>query len=157
MILIAVSPYLDEELPCYIGNTSGSLVTYRITLAYWIFLCVANFIVSTFFTISLILLLKPLIQLGKSGVIGQRLKSEIKVITIVAVLCILCMLIRSALFLYLTTTRKSISAIAFVVLEAIPSLGLLFYLSPIKKLSDFSGSSKEKTPNNVELKSMGKK
>lgn len=149
ILLVAFSSQLESQLPCYLGNSSasGDLVIYRIRLAYWIFLSIICFAVSIAFLISFIFLMKPFLETQK------RRRFDIVLISVVATLCTVCMLIRSALFLYSAVTRKSIGPIAFVILEALPSIGLLYYLRPFGKAAFRSTSS---VTRSVEMKESSK-
>lgn len=103
--------------------------------------------------VGFVLLLKPILKTNKQtkSTKDSEMNSKLLIITIIAMLCVVSMLVRSALFLYSSITRKTLSAIGLVILEAIPSVGLLYYLSPIKKWKDFTSRTGSGSTKSTEL------
>lgn len=144
IFLIAILPSKQKVSPCFIGSSdsqSGS-VTYRIKLAYWIFQAVVVILVSASWVIGAILLTQTFLKSSgpKSGK-RTRYYTQIYIITSVAVVCIVFLLIRSALFLWAAKTGRSLNVIVFVILEVIPQAMLLFYMHPFRCFTEEGRSS----------------
>jgi hypothetical protein len=150
MFLISILPSIEKPSVCFLGAQNNSLRNssfYRTKLAYWCILAGLCVIVSVGFLIGASMLLRLVLSVERTGVSkhaqgSHRTKrmNKLILITVVAAVCTVFLLIRSALFLYASITTKSINIIVFVLLEVIPSCGLLYYLRPYLLMGLFKSS-----------------
>jgi hypothetical protein len=140
MFLISILPTIEKPSVCFLGSQNNSLRNssfYRTKLAYWSIVAGLCVLVSLGFIIGASMLLRLVLSVERTGVNrhaqgSHRSKrmNKLILISVVAAVCTIFLLIRSALFLYASITSKSINIIVFVLLEVIPSCGLLYYLRP---------------------------
>lgn len=150
MFLISILPSIEKASVCFLGAQNNSIRNssfYRTKLAYWVIVSALCVIISVGFLIGAASLLKLVLSVERTGVNkhsqgGHRSRrmNKLILITIVAVVCTVFLLIRSGLFLYTAITSKSINTILFVLLEVVPSCGLLYYLRPYFLISMFKSS-----------------
>lgn len=150
MFLISILPSIEKASVCFLGAQNNSIRNssfYRTKLAYWVIVSALCVIISVGFLIGASSLLKLVLSVERTGVNkhsqgGHRSRrmNKLILITIVAVVCTIFLLIRSGLFLYTAITSKSINTILFVLLEVVPSCGLLYYLRPYFLISMFKSS-----------------
>lgn len=140
MFLISILPSIEKPSVCFLGaqnNTLRNSSFYRTKLAYWIIVASLCVIISVGFLIGAASLLRLVLSVERTGINkhsqgGHRSKrlNKLILITVVAVVCTIFLLIRSALFLYAAITSQPINIMVFVILEVVPSCGLLYYLRP---------------------------
>lgn len=150
MFLISILPSIEKPSVCFLGAQNNSLRNssfYRTKLAYWIIVASLCVIISVGFLIGATSLLRLVLSVERTGVNkhsqgGHRSRrmNKLILITVVAVVCTIFLLIRCALFLYTAITSKSINTMVFVLLEVVPSCGLLYYLRPYFLISMFKSS-----------------
>ena len=140
MFLISILPSIEKPSVCFLGTQNDTLRNtsfYRVKLAYWCIVAGVCVLVSVGFLIGAFSLLRLVLSVERSGVSkhaqGDRQAKRMNklfLITGVAAVCTVFLLIRSALFLYAAITSKPINTMVFVMLEVVPSCGLLYYLRP---------------------------
>lgn len=150
MFLISILPSIEKASVCFLGTQNNSLRNssfYRTKLAYWVIVASLCVIISVGFLIGATSLLKLVLSVERTGVNkhsqgGHRSRrmNKLILITIVAVVCTVFLLIRAGLFLYAAITSKAINIMVFVLLEVVPSCGLLYYLRPYFLISMFKSS-----------------
>lgn len=150
MYLISILPSLEQPSPCFLGAQNNSLRNssfYKVKLAYWSIVAGLCFLVSLGFIAGATSLLRMVLSVEATGITKHnqgdarsKRMSKLYLITAVAMMCTLFLMVRAALFLYSSVTSKPINVMVFVLLEVIPSLGLLYYLRPYWFLSWFRSS-----------------
>lgn len=144
IILIAILPRLAKSAPCFLGNAndeaSGSNVSYKIKLAYWIFEFVVSVTVALAFLISALLLLRLMLRSGKALKRSRKYSTPVLIITVVAIICSIGLIIRNSVFLWAAATGNTVNVLIFAFLEIIPQAFLLFYLHPFRAFREASTS-----------------
>ena len=144
IILIAILPRLAKSAPCYLGNAndeaSGSNVSYKIKLAYWIFEFVVSTAIALAFIFSAALLLRLMLRSSKTLKRSRKYSTPVLIITCVAVVCSIGLIIRNSVFLWAAATGNTVNVLIFAFLEIIPQAFLLFYLHPFRVFREASTS-----------------
>jgi hypothetical protein len=157
--LVAILPAKQKGSPCFFGSSdsqSGS-VTYRIKLAYWIFQAVVVCLVSAGFVTGAAMLGRTFHKSTKSNK-QAKYYTQIAIISTVALVCIIFLLIRAAIFLWAAKTGRTLNVIVFVILEVVPQAMLLFYVHPFRCFSEegrSSSSSRHQSGRVVTMKARG--
>jgi len=132
IILFYTLPLL-QNTPCSLGSLNQHVRNqqeYNINLAYNIFVALICTTICIGFILASGSVLLPMLAMLNRNKRRATLFNRIKLISFIALTCTICFLIRTALFLYSAITTNSITVIFFVLLEAIPNLGLVYYLRP---------------------------
>ena len=153
--LIAILPAATKLSPCFLGNLDSAITSVErtIKIAYWIFQLVVSILLAVGFLISLIFLLRILVSLkkrdlGNKGKSSDKTDTQMIIITVVALVCVVFLLVRSAIFLDVAVNTTTLHVIVFCLLEIIPQAMLVFYLHPFRcfreagRQSTTGGSSK---------------
>jgi hypothetical protein len=149
IFMIAIMPQATKQSPCFLGSLDSAVTSIErtIKISYWIFQLVISVILALGFAVSTVLLLNIIRKLNRRNLgrqEGQKGESrrairranetdvQMIIITVVAFVCVVFLLVRSAIFLDVAVNGTTLHVIVFCMLEVVPQTMLVFYLHPFR-------------------------